>query len=135
MKFFNKSKDGGPNSPVDAYFLCEIKGLFSVALLKFNKGCREEYHTHAFNAFTWFIKGELTEEAVNGRLYQYKRSLKPKLTTRLKNHRVIASEDSWCATVRGPWSKYWEETSANKMSSKILTHGRKVVKDIGTYIR
>ena len=56
MKLFSKCKDGGKESPVDGYFLIECKGLFSVALLKFNKGGREAYHTHAFDAYTWFLK-------------------------------------------------------------------------------
>jgi DNA modification methylase len=45
LKFLTKTKDGGPESPVDAYFLFEIKSLCSVALLKFNRGCREAHHT------------------------------------------------------------------------------------------
>jgi len=47
MRLFQKAKDGGPESPVDGYFLIEIKSLFSIALLKFNNGGRENYHTHA----------------------------------------------------------------------------------------
>lgn len=57
--FLVKKKDGGPESPVDAYFLVELKGLFSIALLKFNKGCREAFHSHAFDAWTWFLSGDL----------------------------------------------------------------------------
>ena len=76
MKLFSKCKDGGKESPVDAYFLIECKGLFfSVALLKFNKGGREAYHTHAFDAYTWFLKGDLVEEDVSGEQYTYKRSI------------------------------------------------------------
>jgi hypothetical protein len=33
MNFLNKTKDGGPESTVWAYWLIEIKSLFSVALL------------------------------------------------------------------------------------------------------
>lgn len=127
MKMFSKAKDGGPKSPVDAFFLLEIKGLFSVALLKFNKGAREEFHTHAFNALTWFIKGDLREEEANGATYEYKRSLIPKFTPREKNHRVVASKDSWCFTVRGPWIRVWSEYDKVKDQTAILTHGRKVV--------
>jgi hypothetical protein len=98
MKFtqlFSKAKDGGKSSPVDGYFLFELKDLCSVAFLKFNKGTREEFHTHAFNALTWFVKGSLIEEDVDGSFKEYKRSIIPKVTLRSKNHRVIANEDSW----------------------------------------
>lgn len=124
-----KVKDGGPNSPVDGYFLCEFKSLFSIVLLKFNKGRREEFHTHAFNALTWFISGELYEEDYlsESLTYKYTRSLIPKYTRKDKNHRVLALKDSWCISVRGPWAKTW--TESNKITGKTttLTHGRKVV--------
>lgn len=109
MKFFKKVKDGGSESPVDAYFLVEIKGWFSIALLKFNKGGRENFHTHAFNALTWFIRGDLVEQDVHGGLYTYRRTLFPKVTKRDKNHRVRAYEDSWCLTLRGSWCRFWTE--------------------------
>lgn len=125
MKFFSRSKDGGPESPVDAFFFVEIKSLFSIAVLRFNYGSREAFHTHAFNALTWFIRGDLVEQDVNGDYYVYKRSILPKLTRRTKNHRVIAVETSWCFTLRGPWQKTWTETKDGK--SIVLTHGRKRV--------
>lgn len=125
MKFFNRSKDGGPSSPVDAFFLFEIKSIGSVALLRFNKGGREAYHTHAFNAWTWFICGELVEQDYSGEEYQYKRSILPKKTPKEKNHRVLAKKTSWCFTIRGPWEETWTE---HRDGEKVtLTHGRKVV--------
>lgn len=129
MKFFTKTKDGGPESPVDAYFLFEIKFLGSVALLKFNKGRRESFHTHAFNAWTWFIKGDLEEELFDGTITKYKKRFIPKLTTKDNNHRVKAAEDSWCLTVRGPWEKYWTEDNRETKTTTTFTHGRKVVKN------
>ena len=96
MKILKWAKDGGPESPVDAFFIVEIKSLFSIAVLRFNYGSREAFHTHAFNAFTWFIRGDLVEQDVNGEYYVYKRSILPKITRRSKNHRVIADKNSWC---------------------------------------
>lgn len=127
-QFFSKAKDGGPNSPVDGYFLFEIKGLCSVALLKFNKGTREQFHTHAFNALTWFISGNLVEEKVNGDLYLYKRSIFPKITLKSNNHRVIALKDSWCLTIRGSWDNMWTEYDKKTGKTTYLTHGRKEIK-------
>lgn len=128
--FFSKTKDGGPDSPVDAYFLIEMKGLFSIALLKFNKGSRESYHSHAFNALTWFIKGDLFEEDLHtpdGFLYRYTRSWLPKYTPKAKTHRVIAHEDSWCLTLRGSWQSTWTEYNEKLDESIILLQGRKVI--------
>jgi hypothetical protein len=125
MKFFSKSKDGGPESPVDAFFLFEVKALCTVALLRFNQGGREAYHTHAFNAWTWFLCGDMVEQDVNGEFYCYERSILPKITRRSKNHRVRAFKTSWALTIRGPWSKTWTETIDGK--NIVLTHGRKRV--------
>lgn len=132
MRLFNKAKDGGPKSPVDAYFLIERKSLFSIALLKFNKGGREEYHTHAFNAYTWFLFGDLVEEDVSGISFTYKRGILPKITLRSKNHRVRANKTSYCLTIRGPWCQTWYEVSDDKSLKTTLTHGRKVV-SVGDY--
>lgn len=126
--FMKKVKDGGQESPVHAYFLIEIKGLFSIALLKFNKGGREAYHKHAFNALTWFLKGNLIEEDVNREYYVYNRSFIPKFTPKNKNHRVKALEDSWCLTVRGKWDDTWTEYNESLDETTTFTHGRLILK-------
>lgn len=132
MRFLQKVKDGGPESPVDAYVLIEIKGLFSVMLLKFNKGGREAFHSHAFDALTWFIKGDLVEQSLvnhpNGTHQRrvYRRSLLPKVTPRSLLHRVVAHKDSWCLTLRGPWVKQWVEYNEDDRKFTLLTRGRRV---------
>ena len=60
MRFLEVTKDGGPDSPVTGLFLIEIKSLFSVVLLKFG-GTRENFHSHAFNALTFWLKGAVME--------------------------------------------------------------------------
>lgn len=125
MKLFSKAKDGGRESNVDGYFLFEFKGLFSVALLRFNKGCREAYHSHAFNAYTWFLFGDMIEQDISGATLEYKQALKPKYTPRQKVHRVLANRNSWALTIRGKWADQWFEMIDGK--KVILAHGRKVV--------
>ncbi len=127
MRIFSKAKDGGPRSPVDAYFIIELKNFFSIALLKFNEGSRENYHTHAFDALTWFISGELVEEEVSGDTYVYTRSIWPKCTPKDKCHRVRSLTTSWCFTIRGPWSDTWEEYNERTDTTTVYTHGRHVV--------
>lgn len=125
MRFLSKTKDGGPDSPVDAYFLFEIKWLCSIALLKFNKGGREEFHNHAFHAMTWFLKGDLLEQDIDLSFKQYERSWSPKITKKSKLHRVKALRDSWCLTVRGPWENTWYEYCDGEKTT--FTYGRKIV--------
>lgn len=125
MKAITKTKDGGPNSPVDAYFLFEIKSVCSIAILRFNVGSREAFHTHAFDAYTWFICGDLIEQRFDGTLKRYSRSLLPKITRKSDNHRVIANKTSWCFTIRGPWKPTWTEDVDGITTT--MTHGRVVV--------
>lgn len=129
MRFFSWAKDGGPESTVDAYFICEIKGLFSIAILKFNPGTRPAFHSHAFNALTWFLSGAMVEQDASQRevVYSYHRSVVPKVTLRSKCHRVLAAETSWCFTVRGPWSKTWTEQDLKKGTLTTLGHGRRII--------
>jgi hypothetical protein len=129
MAIFKKAPDGGPQSPVKAYFLCEFKGLFSIALLNFAQGGREAFHTHAFNAITWFLCGDLEEEQIDGTRKKYRRSLIPKLTKRDNNHRVRAAKSSWCFTIRGPWKAEWTEDDVEAGVTTIFGHGC-VIRDV-----
>ena len=128
MKILNRSKDGGPTSPVDAFYLFESKKIGSIALLRFNRGGREAFHTHAFNALTWFICGDLVEEDINGEYHIYERRLIPKVTRRSKNHRVLAHRTSWCFTIRGPWNDTWTEDTSTHHT--VLTNGRKIISKV-----
>ena len=122
MRILSKVPDGGKDSGVTAYFLIEWKDVFSIALLRFNQGSREAYHTHAFNAITWWIKGSIVEEHMEEDTKVYFPSFKPKYTPRTCFHKVIAVETSWALTFRGPWKKYWYEFKNDKVTK--LTHGR-----------
>lgn len=130
MRIIQKVKDGGPESTVDAYFLFEIKWLMSIAILRFNEGSRTNYHSHAFNALTWFISGDMDEQFLNKDSKKYKRSFIPKYTPRLAMHRVMAHKRSWCFTIRGPWINTWKEYNPVTGLISTLTHGHKEI-DIG----
>lgn len=129
MRIFSKTKDGGPGSPVTAFFLFEFKKFGSVALLRFNQGGRESFHTHAFKAWTWFLTGSMVEEKIVGEFKPYQRSLFPKHTPRENNHRVLALTTSWCFTIRGPWVDEWTEDHPKTGERTVFTHGR-VVKEV-----
>lgn len=126
MKFFSKAKDGGPDSTVTGYWLIEWKGLFSIALLRFDHGSREAFHNHAFNSLSWVLTGELREEHMNGTVEFHNRSLAPIVTKRRTFHRVFSSGTSWVLTFRGPWRKHWWEYDPNKHVYTQLRDGRKV---------
>ena len=138
-RMFSVRSDGGKDSGVTAYFLIEWKPIISIAILHFKPGTREAYHTHAFNALTWWLKGKVTEAKLNaafngkGELLNqggditkdYKPSFKPKFTARSNFHKVIAHEDTYALTFRGPWHNQWMEFNNKKIVN--LTNGRKEI--------
>lgn len=136
MKFFSIGKDGGPESTVTGFFVVEIKNLFSIVFLKFAQGTREAFHSHAFNAVTLWLKGEVCEEypikhelAVFGIPWEHKywRPGQLKYTPKGLSHRVRALVDSYAISIRGPWDITWKEYDATKDETTTLTWGRKVV--------
>lgn len=135
-RLFYVKPDGGKDSGVTAYFLIEWKILFSIGILHFKKGSREAYHTHAFNALTWWLKGKVTEAKLNAVFddneialkdkditKDFKPSFIPKFTSRHNFHKVIAHENTYALTFRGNWKNTWNEFKNNKLVT--LTHGRK----------
>ncbi len=124
-RFFYKKYDGVKDSGVVGYFLIEWKILFSIGLLRFSEGSRENYHSHAFNAITWWLAGRVKEQKFQGKEKDFSKSIKPKITLRDNIHRVIGYTKAWALTFRGPWRDTWFEVDKN--GNKIqLTHGRKL---------
>jgi hypothetical protein len=127
MLFLKKRYDGGKASNVTGYWLFEIKNLCSIVVLKFEPSHRENFHSHAFNALTIWLKGEVLEE----RLDTYKNTAFKagnfKYTPKENVHKIHCKKTAWCISFRGPWSNTWFEY--NKKNNKYieLTHGRKIV--------
>ena len=110
MKLFHKSHDGGKNSGVTGYWLIEWKAGFSIVVLRFSKGTREAFHSHAFNALTWWLKGSVTEAFPNtAETIKWRPSIFPKFTPKHNIHKIIADDVSWAISFRGPWDRTWQE--------------------------
>lgn len=127
MKFLYHGKDGGPDSVVSGYWLAEIKSFFSVALLCFEDGSREAFHSHAFNSVSWVISGKLFEEFLDGKGRPHVPSWRPIITRRQDFHKVHSQGRTWVLTFRGPWSKQWEEYLPKEKQFVTLESGRKIV--------
>lgn len=129
MKFMKFAKDGGPKSKVWGFFFIEIKPLFSVALLCFENGSRNAYHSHAFNCMSWVLKGKLDEEHLDGRFETHVPLpfFTPFFTFRKTCHKVTSVGRSWIFTIRGPWKSEWKEYLPDEQRLVTLTHGRKEV--------
>lgn len=125
MRILFKSKDGGGHSMVVGYWLFEAKKFCSIVLLRFDKGSREAFHTHAFNAVSWVLSGKLRERLMDGSEYMLTPSIKPIYTARDRFHRVFGeTEKTYVLSFRGPWKKVWKEYLPTENKEIKLTNGR-----------
>ena len=136
MRFFIKSKDGGIESRVYGYWLFESKRFGSICLLNFKKDSRDAYHTHAFDAISWVLYGQISEIELHYMTdyhyttgpFVYKASLKPIFTPKDKFHKVSGiTDNTWVLSFRGGWVNRWKEYLPREMKHVTLTHGRKEV--------
>ena len=127
MRILSKTKDGGELSTVYAYWLVEIKSLFSVVFLRFEGKSRECFHTHAFNSVSWLLKGKLTEEFMDGSTKVYTPSILPIITKREPLHKVSSDGNSYVLSFRGKWKNIWSEHTEQDGGYQ-LTHGRQIIK-------
>lgn len=132
MRLCYVGKDGGKDSTVWGFWPIEIKSLFSVALLCFEDGSREAYHSHAFNSVSWVLKGKLQEDRIwpdaQGKVFEsidHAPSLRPIFTSRDNMHKVTSRGRSWVLTLRGPWAKTWQEWRPLEGRTVTLTDGRR----------
>lgn len=132
MRFLSRAKDGGPKSTVTGHWLIELKRLFSVVLLRFDSGSRDEFHEHAFNSLSWVLSGMLIEQTldeVTGKVRVNKihtRSLIPVVTRRSDFHRVHSVGTTRVLSLRGPWRNTWREYDPAQRRFSTLTHGRRI---------
>lgn len=124
MKIFKIGKDGGPESTVTGYFVCEFKRLFSIVLLKFEGKSRDAFHSHAFNCISWLISGKLVENHLDGRVVTYAPSIVPIVTMRDTYHKVDSDGTTYVISFRGPWSNSWKEYLPDQYREITLTNGR-----------
>ena len=130
MKLFKVMKDGGPKSHVTGFFLVEIKSLFSIALLRFDHGTREAFHSHAFNAVTLWLSGVVREHLYAGGSREWTPG-QLKYTARGCFHKVeTLTKASWALSFRGPWNPTWKEYLPEENKFVTLTHGRKIVNEV-----
>ena len=128
LRFFAWRKDGGYESKVQGFFVVEIKKLFTIAVLRFDEGGREAFHSHAFNCISWVLSGGLREVLRSGGEKIYRPGLRPVVTRRSTNHQVFGlAKSTWVVTFRGPWSDTWEEFVPSTGETKTLTYGRRTV--------
>jgi hypothetical protein len=129
VKLLWNDKDGGPESRVWCWGI-ESKGLGSVLLMRFAEGSREAYHTHAFNAISWVLRGCLQERPLWAAPFEFRHHRAgpvPIVTKRNTFHQVHGmAPNTWVLSFRGPWVNLWLEL--NRWGLQTLTNRRQVLR-------
>ena len=114
MIVFWKKKDillGDQN--VSEITVLEWKKLFSIKLFHFHKteGSQDRFHTHAFNALSFLLKGNYTEEVLDGKKVLRLPRNRSKIIFIPKGqfHRITKSEGCRTLLITGPWDAEWSE--------------------------
>lgn len=130
MKFHWGSKDGGPESKVYMYGY-ENKNGYSLLLLRFEDGSRDAFHSHAFGAISWLMKGHLQEYYFTDpqKIVAYFPSFHPIMTPFHLIHKVVSFGRSWVLSLRGPWKRTWLEFNPKTGVVTKLAWQRKEVHD------
>lgn len=116
---------------VREFTILEYKPWFSIKLFWFKKssGVQDRFHTHAFNAYSFLLYGDYTEECIeDGRIVQKPRSRsRTILIPKDQYHRITRSTGCWTLLVTGPWGDYFKElrNKGSYYQEVECTHGRK----------
>lgn len=98
---------------VTEWTLLEYKKWFSIKLFHFHKadGCQDRFHTHAFGAVSILLKGNYTDEVLEGSQIISKSRNSSRLTyiPRDAYHRITRSTGCYTLLITGPWSGSFKE--------------------------
>lgn len=111
--FFKKKQINLGEQNVTEWTLLEYKKWFSIKLFHFHKsdGCQDRFHTHAFGAVSILLKGNYTEEVLEGSQIVSKSRNTSRLTyiPRDTYHRITRSTGCYTMLITGPWSGNFKE--------------------------
>lgn len=110
---FKKKRINLGEQDVTEWTLLEYKKWFSIKLFHFHKsdGCQDRFHTHAFGAVSILLKGDYTEELLEGSQIVSRSRKASRLTyiPRDTYHRITRSTGCHTVLITGPWSGSFKE--------------------------
>lgn len=113
MKWFKKSEVALGEGSVTQYIVFEHKKLFSLIFYRWNTIDQVRFHTHAFAAVAFLLKGWYWEQVIFNKIIMQNFVNIPFLPRFLpKNycHSVQnAKPGTMTMVITGPWQKYWFE--------------------------
>lgn len=127
---------------IKRFTIIEIKYLFGIIVNIFNTDNQDRFHSHAFNAFSWMIRGYYYEEVIvsetdPSKYHPYwlgvsvitKKIEKSRFIPKNYIHKITkSSPNAISITFEGPWDKNWNEFFDDGRI-KHYSWGRKVLYD------
>lgn len=111
--FMKKKRIDLGEQSVTELTILEYKKLFSIKLFNFHRseGLQDRFHTHAFNAYSFLLKGDYTEEVLeNNKIVKYLRSRSKTLfIPKDSYHRITRSKGCVTLLITGPWGETFKE--------------------------
>lgn len=113
---------------ITRFTLVELKFIGGIILNIFNTTTQDRFHTHAFPALSFMLKGFYNENILhpNGKIEKRKIIPGIRYIPTYCNHQILdSSRNAISITIMGPWGYSWSETNAEKLNTRIYTWGRR----------
>jgi len=141
MIFFKKKRVELGSGHIIGYTLFESKYLFSIIVYNWKTIDQNRFHSHAFAAVAFLLRGSYREKYYDKKTGEVKEKivnqwLKPRYLPKNYTHCVLKSEpNTWTIVFVGPWQKHWCEffpQGTNTTLGKWVKYGwgRKIVESI-----
>lgn len=128
---FRKKRVELGDGHIMAYTIFEHKYLFSIVVYHWKTIKQNRFHSHAFPAVAFLLKGGYDEEVYTPNGVKQKKVdqwLKPRVLPRNYTHRILQAEPkTWTIVFTGPWIKYWYEYFEDTQTWVKYSWGRKVL--------
>ena len=127
-KILHKDKIVLGMGSIDRFTLFEFKPLGGIILNRFNTKTQDRFHTHAFPAVSFMLRGYYRECVLQPNGLEYYVTIKPgiRYIPTYYNHQILdSSTNALSITVMGPWGWSWSETHAEKKTTRVYTWGRR----------
>jgi len=116
---------------VVAFTLFEWKYLFSIIIYQWKTIKQNRFHSHAFPAWAFLLRGQYEEEVYTDKGIEKRvvnQWMKPRWLPRNYTHRILqAAPKTWTIIFVGPWHDFWYEWFEEENVWVKYTWGRKVV--------
>ena len=113
IKFLTSKKVALGKGNVTQYTLIECKELFSVIFYRWNTIDQVRFHTHAFNAYAFLLRGYYEEKIiVDGEIIEktVNQWLKPRFLAKNYCHSIgYAKPQTMTLVITGAWQDTWQE--------------------------